>query len=153
MLPLTVCCGLCCGCCAVLSLYATLALVACTILCTACAVLWLVATYLHMCDVMCCTLRYLIHFFCPGPPLSKSGRRRGFCRLQPLVTMAIRTPIHARSRHVRRCHGQIWSGASLLVHPATLRELERFSSTQYRPGWTTFHAALKNPLPGARTTV
>ena len=59
----------------------------------------------------------------------------------------------ARSRHVRRRHGQIWSRASLLVHPTTLRELERFPSTQYRPGWTTFHAAPKNPLDGSTTTV
>ena len=59
----------------------------------------------------------------------------------------------ARSRHVRRCHGQIWSRASLLVHPTTLRELERFPSTQYRPGWTTFHAAPKNPLTGSTATV
>ena len=59
----------------------------------------------------------------------------------------------ARSRHVRRRHGQIWSRASLLVHSTTLRELERFPSTQYRSGWTTFHAAPKNPLDGALTTV
>jgi hypothetical protein len=94
-----------------------------------------------------------MHFFCRDPPAEFVSIVVRFRRLQPLVTMAIRTLIHARSRHVRRRHGQIWSRASLLVHPTTLRELERFPSTQYRPGWTTFHAAPKNPLTGARTTV